>query len=143
MNLSVPQMIEHVKSLASAFEVVLVFDHLLPRDVAGAVMVPVEGRNVRGVIARVITDETGYAVVLHELGHHLSALGSYRSLTFKHPPTMMDHPTVRHQYARQMWDEEVAAWEWAEHYALQWTVAMEQVKTIALASYDEHRRNVR
>lgn len=135
-SMTVAEMNAHVQALAIAFKIVLVMNDEVPREIAGAI--PDLGRlleepmlnGVRGVLARIIDDETGYAVVLHELGHLIAPLGLLR-------PALPPHPTQEEtrRYTNLMWDEECAAWDWAEHHSLIWSAAMETVRRIGLDSY--------
>ncbi len=86
-----------------------------------------------------VTDETTYAVALHELGHHVHPLGMVSntegSLTFR---TTGQYSSLRD--VRLKLDEERSAWEWARHYALDWTEAMTFVERISLDSYKRAMR---
>lgn len=73
----------------------------------------------KSVLIKPITDECRYAVAMHELGHCVQAFGI----------SIIDEM-----------EKEELAWEWARHYALIWTVAMDQVEKIGL---DSHREIVR
>lgn len=66
MNWQTEKLRTHVFQLAAAFDVdLLLCDELQPQE-AGALTRPSNGRY--GVIARDVTDETSYVVVLHEMG---------------------------------------------------------------------------
>ena len=105
----------HVLDLARAFDVRVVESDAIVHEAAAAA--PRE----RVVVCTPITDETLYAVALHELGHVLAPAGWL--------------PGVEGNPLRIKVAEEEAAWEWARHYALEWTDAMEQVATWALSTY--------
>lgn len=144
-TMTVAEMVAHVQSLARAFHILLVLDNRLPREMAGAV--PDCGklfdeprlRGVRGVFASEITDETGYAIVLHELGHLIAANGVLPRALPEYAPSREE----RRRYANFMFDEEHAAWDWAEHQALIWSAAMESVRRIGLSSYEEEMKKWR
>ena len=123
---------------------VLLLNQGLRPDEAAAVWIPHPslGR-VSAVVAPPITDETSYAVVLHEMGHHLSALGNVRNVSAVPTPVPGCHPRERHRWAALKLVEEDAAWEWAQHYALVWTVAMEQTRILCYGTYEEGRRRTR
>ena len=85
----------------------------------------------RRVFVRTITDETSYAVALHEMGHVGHPRGFLRTLETEHDA----HLKVQ---------EEENAWFLARSHALDWTVAMEMVYKQAIATYYEAaRREVR
>jgi hypothetical protein len=121
---------QHCFDLAKSFGIYLVQKNEVPLGFGAAVAVPMDALPeawkalipsslregiLKYVVTPPVTDETSYAVVMHELGHLL-------------------HPTGMVPGASLMLQEE-SAWEWAEHYALHWTVAMEQVKTLCLEEY--------
>jgi len=106
----------HAYELAAGFDVLLIENpNLKPEEAFG---VPPE----RAVVCAPIVDETTYAVALHEIGHVASPTGFVRD-----PKA----PTLSALHL-----EEDSAWEWAQHYALDWTPAMEAVKSWARATYD-------
>lgn len=114
---SVPELRRHAHELARAFEVLLVEDKDCAPDEACALP--------RHRIVRVapITDETLYAVALHELGHLIAPAGFVRSSTTSSSLALRQH-------------EEDCAWEWAEYHALLWTAPMQHVATWARGTYD-------
>ena len=138
------EMRDHAMALAHAFKVVLDLREDLPPDLAVATWVthPTIGE-VRVVIAPSITNDTSYAVVLHEMGHHLSALGCVRKDLNAKEPQPGCHARDRHRWFGYRLLEEEAAWEWAEHYSLCWTTGMEQVKLLCFATYEIARREIR
>lgn len=136
------QLAEHARALARAFDVRLIEDSGLPLE--GSHSVPVErlpelqrvmlvGGTWKGAaIVRHVTDDRTYAICLHEIGHCVAAFGcliherqAATGVVRKTTLTMM---------------QEVAAYEWAEHYALVWTRAMEAAKQEGLDSYREAQR---
>lgn len=68
-------------------------------------------RKTRTVRLSPVKSEITYAVALHEIGHILG-----------------DNPSTRI-------DREVAAWEWARTYAIEWTGTMQAVAVKSLTSY--------
>ena len=104
----------HARRLAEAFDIRWLDSELLRPEEALAIW------NLRVVISRPVSDETSYAVVLHEFGH-LAALngvvvGLHRNNTIRRV-------------------QEAAAWDWAQHVALEWTPAMAQVRQLCEATY--------
>lgn len=123
---------DHARAVAAAFSVALVETQMAPEDAKAG-----KGRAVGGVVfCAPVTDDTTYAVAMHELGHVLSPLGSLGHDRVAAAPTAA---------WRLKLTEEHAAWEWAQHYALDWTPAMDAVKAWALSTYDvgyaDHLRN--
>lgn len=123
----------HVRSLADAFNVVVKVDHKLRPDDAGAGEVV----NLRtgqvtgiGILIAPVSDESTYAVTLHELGHCCSPLGMLKA--------ERERARSRGRNLRLLLDEEHAAWEWAMHYALTWTPLMEYVHQYAITTYTAH-----
>lgn len=108
---------QHVLDLARAFDVRVVETTEVPPE--GAAAAPRQ----RVIVVAPIHDETLYAVALHELGHILAPAGWL--------------PGVEGDRLRIKVAEEEAAWEWARHYALEWTPVMEQVAAWGFASYTE------
>ncbi len=106
----------HCHDLAKAFDVRLIEDSKLPPEHARADVAN------RTVFSAPIADETIYAVVLHEMGHVLAPAGALRTESTRLSSGLMLH-------------EEQAAWEWAQHYAIEWTPAMDAVKAWALSTY--------
>lgn len=131
---SVAELAAHARELASAFkiryvELAIPLDEavsapaffsrsihsynamLLKRGFAGEVRVPP------------IVTEFHYAVVLHEQGHCAAPGGIITpDKSLKRIQSMKLH-------------EEQVAWEWAQHYALEWTTEMEAAKKFGLESY--------
>jgi hypothetical protein len=110
------ELAQHVRGLGAAFAVRIIEDSQLKPEDAGASAVH------RTIVCAPVTDETTYAVALHELGHVVAPLGAI--------------PGNESRGSRGLTrDEEHAAWEWARHYALVWTAAMESVARFSEASY--------
>lgn len=91
--------------------------HQLKRDI-------LRGKQCSIVFVKPITDETLYAVAMHELGHCIAPNGNIQG---------PDRPRLKVLM-------ETVAWEWAEHHALDWTIAMQHVKAFALGTYVEGQR---
>jgi hypothetical protein len=140
LNEQAAKLAKHAQDLATAFNVTLVLRDDYPPEVAAAGTC---GDGQRMVHAKTITDETSYAVVLHELGHCVSAFGSLRQNLLEKPPAVGCHPRDRHRWMNLMLEEERAAWEWARHYALFWSAAMQQVESYAYDTYLEGKRRTR
>ncbi len=109
---------KHCHDLAKAFDVRLIEDSKLPPEHARADVAN------RTVFSAPIADETIYAVVLHEMGHVLAPAGALRTESTRLSSGLMLH-------------EEQAAWEWAQHYALEWTAVMQGLREWALRTYAE------
>lgn len=125
------ELLKHIFDLAHAFKVDLqhapgmrpeeaisytLFD---PKNIAA-------GAVKRVIVSIPVRDEATYALALHEMGHTLHPTGAIP----------LDPEDVHRVLAEE------SAWQWAEHYALCWTVCMEQVKTIGLQSYyDSEQRH--
>ena len=107
----------HVRHLAAAFNVRLIeSDQLKPEEALGL-------NHIRVALCGPVIDETTYAVALHEVGHLASPTGLLRHV-------------VSGDTGNLQRLEETSAWEWARHYALIWTPAMESVATWAFSTYD-------
>jgi len=104
----------HAHALAQAFGVTLLEGSELTGKPEAAFAVPVH----RTVVVARITDESTYAIALHELGHVEAPFGGLHGT-----------PSLQRE-------AEDAAWTWAKHYALVWTPFMEKVATWARSSYD-------
>jgi len=87
------------------------------RSARGMSWMPV--RKIR--IARVTT-ERSYAVALHEIGHCAA------------PSAWGRHPRL---------DKELAAWDWAERNALEWTDRMDEERAKAMGWYVQRARRHR
>jgi hypothetical protein len=130
---------QHVVELAQAFGVMLQVTHsLLPHE-AGAGY-PKEDKHLpppqrrKLVLIAPVRDETTYAVALHELGHCLHPLGSCGSTEGSLEMRLTNRYSTLRDIRLQLLEEE-SAWEWARHYALEWTDVMTYVQTISTESY--------
>jgi hypothetical protein len=143
--------LRHVAELSEAFQMCVLFDDTKPRHHARALLL--DGKHLSSfdrelglreqvVLAPPITDDCAYAVVMHEMGHHLAPNGLCRT------------PVPKPGCHRRDWFEffaaklvsEEAAWEWARYYIEQrfdWTIGMEATKQYALATYLQARRTGR
>ena len=135
---------QHITELASAFRVVLEVRPGMSPDAAGAGFVFADEhlplhRQRRAVRIAPVTCEVTYAIALHELGHCLSPLGmvtnTEASDTFRRTHNYATKRDVRLQLL-----EEQAAWEWARHYALEWTPLMDSVERMAFDTYQMNAR---
>lgn len=119
------ELAEHARALAQAFQIALVENNELcqkPEDAVAMHLQIVPGTMFHGCSVQVIVDETSYAIALHELGHCIHPLGNDGSLS-----AML---------------KEESAWEWAEHHALIWSTAMQQVKQFSLDSYGQQAKRL-
>lgn len=110
---TVQELFAHVQEIAAAFGVTIVADQTIKPEQSCAVPA------MKAVIVAPITTEFHYAITMHELGHLIAPNGSIDG--------SLDMNMV----------QETAAWDWAEHYALDWTIEMEAAKVHGLES---HRR---
>lgn len=137
---------KHIDELAKAFNVRVVHHEGAPDEAAalnlgeflGAMLFGHERSSDRKAVeqeldydiafSRPVTDETSYAVVLHELGHRIHPNG--------HLP--QEHKAARHDQERhlaiQMLEED-NAWDWAMNHALQWSDLMDTVRRNTIATY--------
>ena len=116
------QLGKHARDLAVAFHVRLIEDaRIRPEE---ALSLP-EPRKI--ALVSPILDETTYAVALHEMGHLLAPSGILRTVVEGNPKNLMRL-------------EEDAAWQWAKHYALDWTPAMDALATWAEGTYQPRVR---
>jgi len=117
------RLVRHVYELAAAFNVRLIeVEDAQPEQAFAA---PLR----RTIVVSPIIDETIYAVALHELGHVLSPLGSLHDAK-----RGADSAQAAHNYTLA---EEHAAWDWARHYALDWTAPMQAVRDWAIGTYEQ------
>jgi hypothetical protein len=118
----------HAHELARAFKARLVETPGMPPDDAFAIPA------MSVVVCAPITEETTYAVALHELGHLVAPLGALRTRASAHNVNLRC-------------DEEEAAWAWARRMAIEWTPVMESVARWAEGTYtrvaDEERSVMR
>lgn len=132
----------HVTDLARAFDVRLFVEtKMKPHDAgAGRGYHPLfttgmfERPSVGVVKVYPVIDDTTYSVALHELGHCLSPFGQLRTAHGSLPYRKSGLMTTKRD-ALLLWQEELAAWEWAQHFALEWTDLMTMVMEDALGSY--------
>jgi len=141
----------HVSMLSKAFDIAVIYDPRLNRDVAAAVLLNEErftlihkamGLQRRAVCVPPIDDVTSYTVVMHEMGHHLAPNG----FCMMPQPAPGSHPRVTFEWLAAKLVAEEAAWEWARYYIEQvfdWTTAMEQTKQYSLQTYVDGRRRGR
>jgi len=114
---SAQQMRDHAHAVARAFGVTLMEIDSMQPDEAMAVGM------LSAAVCAPITDETTYAVALHELGHLIAPGGAVRDSSTRGNLGLTLH-------------EEEAAWAWARYIALEWTPVMEQcVAAWALSTY--------
>jgi hypothetical protein len=112
-------LVRHAYELAAAFDIRLIETDARPEE---ACAIPA----LRTVISSPMIDQTIYAIALHEMGHLLSPLGSLRQ---------HETPASAARLHNLMLEEETAAWDWAAHYALEWTPAMQAVREWAYQTY--------
>lgn len=119
----------HIIELATAFSIRIV---LIEKAVnSGAGFAPADWHlpldDQRKLIAIApVTSEATYAIALHELGHLLAPLGQVTMSQASLQMRLTHKPTTRRDVKLQL-QEEDAAWEWAQHYALEWTPRMEAI----------------
>ena len=120
---TVQELAQHARDLAQAFDIALLEEVGLRPHEARAIQLSPKGSSAgqKMVVMTVIVDETSYATALHEIGHCVAPLGF-----------VLDHGGQDMTLV-----QERAAWEWARHYSLDWTIAMEQCATLALGSYEQ------
>lgn len=117
----------HVRALAVAHDVMLVEEALMPLDQATAVC------GLQLVLTSPVVDDTSYAKALHEMGHLLAPLGNLGR--------EVKRAATNQRAMALTLESELAAWEWAEHNALDWTTGMEQVKLWSLSTYTERQKH--
>jgi len=145
MEMTVANFKWHVAEISKRFQIPVILDSERERHKAIALNAihRVTKESVgRVVIAREIDDETSYAVVMHEFGHHLAPDG----FCTKQKPKPGAHPREMFEYRAAKLVCEEAAWTWARYYIEQvfiWTVAMEQVRYFGINGYTEARRTGR
>lgn len=86
-----------------------------------------------------VIDESTYAVALHELGHCLAPLGRVHHIAGSRAFVRTGLPATLRD-ARLLFDAERSAWDWARHYALEWTPLMEHIELLGMQSYHEYVR---
>lgn len=131
----------HVAALCRAFNIALVIRQGMDPAGAGAGFLVRAGVRTTqlSILIAPITDETTYAAAMHELGHCLSAFGMLR-----HAHGSIEARTgniiATQRDACLQYEEEVAAWAWARHHALDWTVAMQQLEIMMMRGYSNFLR---
>lgn len=139
---------QHIAQLGAAFGVFVQVKSMAPDGAgAGSALVgimtpdgPTDVQRVKAIVIAPVIDETTYAVALHELGHCLHPLGmldAEGSKTWR----MTHEPSSLRDIKLQLVSER-AAWEWAHHYALEWTDAMAFVERFSIGSYEARARAV-
>lgn len=143
---TVQELAEHARSIARAFNIHLEegTEYSPEPHLASAVLLDYSFLDpslvMRGVFVQPITNECMYAITMHELGHHCAPNGQI----ITRPVRRKDGTVVQKEDRLMNIVAERAAWEWAEHYALDWTTAMEQAKVFGLATYEKsHARYLR
>lgn len=122
------EMRKHILELAEAFNIEVCEDPRLTPDQGASMQIGIPGvMTISIVVFKPITDDTSYAVALHELGHKLHPSGSIRTF-------LADEDNMNMKVT-----EEESAWEWAQHHSLIWTTGMEQVKLFGLNTYYRER----
>lgn len=129
---------QHICELCSAFCVRMLLKDMAP-DLAAAGHLHSDPNDKCIVIARVI-DDTTYAVALHELGHCVHPLGMLYLECSKTMRTKQQLATSRDVRLQLL--SEQSAWEWAHHYALEWTEAMTFVERSSMKSYTDNARRL-
>jgi len=128
---------QHIRDLAAAFKIHLQEVPEMPPDlgISGQLVSqrPFHERDSAIIIAPV-TDETTYAVALHEIGHCLHPLGRVHhiqgSTRFRRTGQYSTLEDVR-----LLLLAERSAWEWARQHALEWTPVMDYVEQLSTDSY--------
>lgn len=119
----------HIQDLCQTFDIEIVPCER-PEDSRGGlvhgklynqVRVPGQPATQKVIMGRMIqvkkvTNAFLYAIALHEVGHIL-------------------HPNGLSTETRNAMDEELAAWQWAEHHALDWTADMQAAKDYGLMTH--------
>lgn len=129
----------HIDELCRAFDIHLSVRANMPPDAAGAGVV--RGSTRRAILIAPVIDESTYAAALHEIGHCVAPMGM---ITAEHGSlTMRTHNVVSTlRDMRLQLEEEMAAWEWARHYAIEWTELMTAVERMSLNSYIVYARRL-
>ena len=128
----------HVAALCRAFNIALVVRWGMDPAEAGAGFMQRAGilTTQLSIVIAPITEETTYAAAMHELGHCLAPLGMLRHEHGSREARGGGAYTIATQRdACLMIEEEIAAWRWAHHNALDWTVAMQQLEMMMMARY--------
>lgn len=124
-NLTGPQMWQHIQDLCKTFNIEI---HLCEKPeesrggvVHGTLMKPGARVGVQTILSRLIQVKKVdnaflYAIALHEVGH-------------------IEHPSGLLIEIDNGMEQELAAWEWAEHHALDWTPEMQAAKDYGLMTH--------
>lgn len=117
---TVEELANHARQLAYAFriEVAEYPRDFLPPEVAMS-------HAGHSIFIQEIYNHANYAIALHELGHCCAPSGFFT-------PQQLG---VKEKTAKHRLIEEEAAWEWAQHHALDWTVEMQAVHDYAIETY--------
>lgn len=130
---------QHVTALARAFGVALIVQHDMDPAAATAGFL----RSSRGlpfdlkqrvVVIAPVRDESTYAVALHELGHCIHPLGQCTQTEGSREMRLTNQYSTERDVRLQLLEER-SAWEWAHHYALEWTPVMQAVEDLGMQSY--------
>lgn len=138
---TINELATHARELAAAFNVRLMEIPGMPPEFALSINI---GLKHKAVLVAPMTDETGYAITLHELGHCCHPSGNLQEFALQDIETIikkLKRGILPERNMRVALDEETAAWEWAEYYALDWTVAMEHVKAYSVSTYTKGEGN--
>jgi hypothetical protein len=81
-----------------------------------------------------VTDDTSYAVALHEMGHIVAKDGHGGWRATKHT-TVGETIAMLEVAAYDRLTEECAAWAWAEAQAVEWTAGMAQTRRYSEGTY--------
>ncbi len=127
----------HVVQLAAAFSIYI---HLIEEAVdAVAGHVPIDSHlplddQRKIILIAPVTGEITYAIALHEMGHLLAPFGQVTLSQASVQMRLTSEPTTRSDVRLQLQEEE-AAWEWARHYALDWTTRMSDIQRRSFDRY--------
>jgi hypothetical protein len=114
-------------------DAVMMVTGLIDRDRLASLFSP--DAPIKLVHARPITDETSYAVVMHEMGHQVAPRGTCSC-------RMTRHNSTWHEYLNAKLEEETVAWQWARDNTSDWTPTMAQVEQYCYATYERGVANV-
>lgn len=123
---TVEELARHARAIAKAFRVALYEVPGLRLEESVAERLSFGPIQVNRVRVPPITSEVHYAATMHEIGHLVHPVGIL-------PGRDQNEITVK------MCQEE-AAWEWARHYAIDWSPAMEHTAQLAFGTYKEGER---
>lgn len=128
MKHTIEELATHARELAKAFNVDLREDPNRHELSSGAKFVdeaPKPGKLQKGLLhchvdIATINSERRYAIALHEMGHICAPGGCL---------------TDRERTPQVKLEEETAAWNWAKHYSLEWTMEMEETYVRGMSTY--------